>query len=77
MNLDLIPVVNKIDLPSADPDKVAMEIEQIIGLPAEDCINCSAKTGEGHYVELLDLICSRLPAPEPRKVIKQTRALNF
>ncbi len=74
-NLDLIPVVNKIDLPSADPDKVAMEIEQIIGLPAEDCINCSAKTGEG-IMELLDLICSRLPAPEPSK-IKQTRALIF
>jgi|TARA_B100000959_G_C14987973_1_gene626468 GTP-binding protein LepA len=74
-NLDLIPVVNKIDLPSADPDKVAMEIEQLIGLPAEDCINCSAKTGEG-IIELLDLICSRLPEPEPAK-IKQTRALIF
>jgi len=42
-DLELIPVVNKIDLPSADPDKVAMEIEQVLGLPAEDCINCSAR----------------------------------
>ena len=74
-NLDLIPVVNKIDLPSADPDKVAMEIEQVLGLPAEDCINCSAKTGEG-ILELLDLICYKLPPPEPAK-IKQTRALIF
>ena len=73
--LDLIPVVNKIDLPSADPDKVAMEIEQVLGLPAEDCINCSAKTGEG-ILELLDLICYKLPPPEPAK-IKQTRALIF
>ena len=73
--LDLIPVVNKIDLPSADPDKVAMEIEQVLGLPAEDCINCSAKTGEG-IPELLDLICYKLPPPEPAK-IKQTRALIF
>jgi GTP-binding protein LepA len=74
-NLELIPVINKIDLPSADPDKVAMEIEQLLGLPAEDCINCSAKTGEG-IMELLDLICSKLPPPEPAK-IKQTRALIF
>ena len=74
-DLELIPVVNKIDLPSADPDKVAMEIEQVLGLPAEDCINCSAKTGEG-ILELLDLICYKLPPPEPAK-IKQTRALIF
>ena len=74
-NLELIPVINKIDLPSADPDKVAMEIEQLLGLPAEDCINCSAKTGEG-IMELLDLVCSKLPPPEPAK-IKQTRALIF
>ena len=46
-DLELIPVVNKIDLPAADPDRVAMEIEQVLGLPAEDCIYCSAKTGEG------------------------------
>jgi GTP-binding protein LepA len=73
--LELIPVVNKIDLPSADPEKVAMEIEQILGLPAEDCIYCSAKTGEG-IKELLDLICEKLPPPRPAE-IEQTRALIF
>ena len=73
--LELIPVVNKIDLPSADPEKVAMEIEQILGLPAEDCIYCSAKTGEG-IVELLDVICKKLPPPRPAE-IEQTRALIF
>ena len=73
--LDLIPVVNKIDLPSADPLKVAMEIEQVLGLPAEDCIYCSAKTGEG-ITELLDKICETLPAPRPAE-IKETRALIF
>ncbi len=73
--LDLIPVVNKIDLPSADPEKVAMEIEQILGLPAEDCIYCSAKTGEG-IPELLDIVCEKLPPPRPAE-IEQTRALIF
>lgn len=73
--LELIPVVNKIDLPSADPEKVAMEIEQVLGLPAEDCIYCSAKTGEG-IPELLDLICELLPPPRPAE-IKETRALIF
>ena len=74
-DLDLIPVVNKIDLPSADPEKVAMEIEQVLGLPAEDCIYCSAKTGEG-INELLDTICEKLPEPRPAEV-PQTRALIF
>jgi len=74
-NLELIPVVNKIDLPSADPEKVAMEIEQILGLPAEDCIYCSAKTGEG-ICELLDIICKKLPPPRPAE-IEETRALIF
>jgi GTP-binding protein LepA len=74
-DLELIPVVNKIDLPAADPDRVAMEIEQVLGLPAEECIYCSAKTGQG-IVELLEAICRRLPAPrEP--VTEKTRALIF
>ena len=74
-NLDLIPVVNKIDLPSAEPEKVAMEIEQVLGLPAENCILCSAKTGEG-ITELLDAICEKLPGPRLAE-IEQTRALIF
>ncbi len=74
-NLELIPVVNKIDLPSADPDKVAMEIEHVLGLPAEDCIYVSAKTGQG-IIELLDAICARLPAPPP-PTTDRLRALIF
>ncbi len=74
-NLELIPVVNKIDLPSADPDRVAMEIEQVLGLDAEDCLYCSAKTGEG-ILDLLDSICRRLPAPREPET-EQTRALIF
>ncbi len=73
--LELIPVVNKIDLPAADPDRVAMEIEQVFGMPAEDCLYCSAKTGEG-IADLLNEICRRLPPPrEPQ--MKETRALIF
>jgi GTP-binding protein LepA len=74
-NLELIPVVNKIDLPAANPEGVAMEIEQVLGLPAEECIYCSAKTGQG-IGELLDAICEKLPAPRPPEM-DQTRALIF
>jgi len=73
--LDLIPVVNKIDLPSARPEEVAMEIEQVLGLPAEDCIYCSAKTGQG-IAELLEAICKRVPAPTG-DTEANTRALIF
>ena len=74
-NLELIPVINKIDLPAADPDGVAMEVEQVLGLPAEDCISVSAKTGQG-ITELLDTICAKLPAPKPQQTDK-LRALIF
>ena len=74
-NLELIPVINKIDLPAADPDGVAMEVEQVLGLPAEDCISVSAKTGKG-ITELLDAICAKLPAPKPQQTDK-LRALIF
>ncbi len=74
-NLELIPVVNKIDLPAADPEKVAMEIESVLGLPAEDCIYCSAKTGQG-VIELLDAICEKLPPPRD-PITTKTRALIF
>ncbi len=73
--LELIPVINKIDLPSADPDGVAMQVEQVFGIPAEDCMHVSAKSGKG-ILELLDAICEKLPAPrEP--ITDQTRALIF
>jgi len=74
-NLDLVPVVNKIDLPHARPEEVALEVEHVLGLPADKCIFCSAKTGEG-IEELLDAICERLPAPRPSQM-DQTRALIF
>jgi GTP-binding protein LepA len=61
-NLELIPVVNKIDLPSADPDRVAQEIEDVIGLDAADVLQVSAKTGFG-IVEVLQSIVDNVPAP--------------
>lgn len=74
-NLELIPVVNKIDLPHARPEEVALEIEHVLGLSAESCIFCSAKTGEG-IEELLNAICERLPPPRPPEM-DRTRALIF
>jgi len=62
-DLEIIPVINKIDLPSADPERVAEEIEQTIGIDASDAILVSAKTGIG-IEELLDAIIERIPAPQ-------------
>jgi len=61
-DLELIPVINKIDLPAADPDKVAEEIETSIGIDATDAMLVSAKTGVG-IKELIDAIVDRVPAP--------------
>jgi len=61
--LEVVPVINKIDLPSADPDKVSREIEEIIGIDATDAARVSAKTGEG-VDELLETIIHRIPAPK-------------
>ncbi len=61
-NLELIPVVNKIDLPSADPDRVAQEIEDVIGLDAADVLPVSAKTGVG-IDAILQAIVDRIPPP--------------
>ena len=61
-DLELIPVINKIDLPAADPDKVAEEIETSIGIDATDAVLVSAKTGVG-IKELIDAIVDRVPAP--------------
>jgi GTP-binding protein LepA len=60
--LEVLPVINKIDLPSADPDRVATQIEQIIGIDATDAVRVSAKTGEG-VPELLEAIIRRIPPP--------------
>ncbi len=61
-DLEIIPVLNKVDLPGARPDLVAMSIENLIGEPAEDVLHVSAKTGEG-VPELLEAIIQRIPAP--------------
>lgn len=62
-NLEIVAVLNKIDLPAADPDRYAMEIEKVLGVPAEDILRISAKTGAG-VPELLDAIVERIPAPK-------------
>ncbi len=74
-DLEIIPVLNKIDLPAARPDEIAMEVEQVLGLPAEDCLAVSAKTGQG-IPELLAAICEKLPGPRAQSTTK-TRALIF
>jgi len=60
--LTVLPVINKIDLPSADPDRVIIEIEEIIGIEAGDAVRVSAKTGE-NVEELLEAIVQRIPPP--------------
>ena len=61
-DLEVVPVINKIDLPSADPERVAHEIEDVIGLEAEDAPRISAKTGL-NVSEVLEAIVSKIPAP--------------
>ena len=61
-NLTIIPVLNKIDLPAAQPDKFAIELANLIGCKPEDCLRVSGKTGEG-VVELLDQVVKQLPSP--------------
>ena len=61
-NLTIIPVLNKIDLPAARPDKFAIELANLIGCKPEDCLRVSGKTGEG-VVELLDQVVKQLPPP--------------
>ena len=75
VGLEIIPVINKIDLPSADPVRVAEEIEQVLGFPAEDAILVSAKTGQG-IDELITALCDKLPPPTG-KADAPTRALIF
>jgi GTP-binding protein LepA len=62
-NLEIVPVINKIDLPAAEPERVKGEIEESLALPAEDAVLCSAKTGEGVH-DLLEAIVYTVPAPE-------------
>ena len=74
-NLEIIPVINKIDLPAADPEKVIGEIESTIGLDCTDAIRCSAKLGKG-VDDVLEAIVQRVPPPEA-DCNKPLRALIF
>ncbi|AIT09681.1 elongation factor 4 [Candidatus Francisella endociliophora] len=62
-DLEVIPILNKIDLPSAEPERVAEEIEEIIGIDATDATTCSAKTGIG-VEDVLETIVAKVPAPQ-------------
>ncbi len=61
-DLTIVAALNKIDLPAADPDRYAQEIENVLGIPADEILRVSAKTGEG-VAELLDAVVDRVPAP--------------
>ena len=63
LDLEVVPVLNKIDLPAADPERVKVEIEEIIGLDAHDAVVCSAKTGIG-IEDVLEQIVERIPPPK-------------
>ncbi|HET6906223.1 MAG TPA: translation elongation factor 4 [Rhodanobacteraceae bacterium] len=69
MGLEVVPVLNKIDLPTADVPKVKEEIEAVIGIHADDAIAISAKTGE-NVAEVLEAIVARIPPPKPRDTDK-------
>ena len=60
---EIVPVINKIDLPAAEPDRVRQQIEDVIGLDASDAVLCSAKSGLG-IEDVLEAIVTRLPAPK-------------
>ena len=74
-NLEIIPVLNKVDLPGSDPEKIKKEIEEIIGLDTSNAINCSAKTGEG-INEILEAVVKTIPAPQDN-IEQLTKALIF
>ncbi len=74
-DLELVPVINKIDLPAADPDRVANEVEEVIGLPCDEAPRVSAKTGE-NVGEVLESIVKLVPPPENNDD-KPLRALVF
>ncbi|MGH9006997.1 MAG: translation elongation factor 4, partial [Acidimicrobiales bacterium] len=74
-NLEIVAVLNKIDLPAADPERCAAEIEQVLGIPADEILRISAKTGEG-VGELLDAVVERIPPPIGERDTP-TRALIF
>src|SRR5690242_14615020 len=64
-NLTLVPVINKIDLPAADPDRVRQEIEDVLAIESSECILASAKAGIGTH-EILEAVVQRIPPPRGR-----------
>ena len=62
LGVEVFPVLNKIDLPSADPERVMQEIEDVIGVDASEAVRCSAKTGEG-VRDVLEAVVAKVPAP--------------
>jgi GTP-binding protein LepA len=67
--VEVIPVLNKIDLPSADPDNAIQEIEDVIGIEAKDALRASAKTGEG-VAEILEAVIARVPPPKGNRAAR-------
>src|SRR5512144_692560 len=63
LGVEVVPVLNKIDLPSAEPERVIEEIEDIVGIPADNAIRASAKTGEG-IDDILEAVIARVPPPK-------------
>jgi GTP-binding protein LepA len=63
LNMEVVPIINKIDLPQAEPDRVAEEIEDIVGIDAIDAVRCSAKTGIG-IEDVLEVIVRQVPPPD-------------
>src|SRR2546423_7549403 len=74
-DLNIIPVINKIDLPSAEPERVMQEVEDVIGIPKDECILASAKEGIGTQ-EILEAVIHRIPPPKGN-VHQPPRALVF
>jgi len=74
-DLEIIPVVNKIDLPAADPDRILAEIEQSFGIPKEECLLCSAKTGQG-IEDILEAVIKKVPKPKD-STSEQLKALIY
>ena len=75
-NLEIIPVINKVDLPSADPEGVKKQIEEVLGIPANDAVEISAKTGL-NVDKVLDMIINKIPAPNDADDNKPLKALVF
>ncbi|RMA79100.1 GTP-binding protein LepA [Metamycoplasma subdolum] len=75
-NLEIVPIINKIDLPSSDPERVKNEIESIIGIDASDAILISAKTGQ-NIDKVIEAIIERIPAPKEADKTKPLEALIF